>query len=273
MKRLIMLAAMAATAVLLPGKAAATANPFLLNLNVSGTVEVWTNVNEWDTNNAGASNRTEVGVASSVTMSFNNKYIYNLISNAVANAYGDLGTNLTPTILPAKGYIAFNVISNDNPYDEGSGTFYVTTRTGSFFPLSGYDSKTNYYSFIELDDDDFDFYENFYGADVGGINDRTLKGTFTENEPSVFYVHDNPYSYDAGDNPSVVINNFMAIEIRSNIKAIWGYTNWNDSPPPAGPEGDVVKQTDVSTGGGCGNAVIKGQAYSAVTTGKISLLP
>ncbi len=275
MKKLIILAAMSAAAILFPGKSAATPNPLLLNLTVSGTLEVWTNADGWLTNNAGGaqSNKTEVGIAKSITTSFNTKYIYSLISNAVANAYGNLGTNLTATNLPANGYIAFNVLNVDNPGypDNGeSGTFYVTNKSGFYFPLSGYDSTTtNYYSFIELDDNDFDFFDNFFAPSVGAINDKTTAGTFTENEPSVFYVHDNPYSYDDGDYPYEVFYNTMAIEIRSNIRAVWGDTDWD----PSVPQGVITKQTDASTSGGCGAAVIKGNNYSAVTSGKITLEP
>jgi hypothetical protein len=262
MKRLIILAAMAATVVLLPSKAAATANPLLLNLTVSGTVEVWTNSYLFSTN------KTETNITSSVNVSFNNKYIYNLISNSVAGAYGELGTNLTPTNLPANGYIAFNVVNADNPeypYNAGSGTFYVTNKSGFFYRLSGYDAGTNYYSFIELDDDDFDFYDNFYGAYVGAENDKTSKGTYTEMEPSAFYVHDDPYSYDDGDQPSTVFSNKWAIEIRSNIKAIWTTTN--------GPYGVPASQSDSSTGSGCGTAMINANDNTAVTSGKITLVP
>jgi len=263
MKRLIILAAMAATAVLLPGKAAATANPLLLNLTVSGTVEVWTNEYNQGTN------KTEIDIASSTTVSFNTKYIYNLISNAVANAYGEIGTNLTPTNLPANGYIAFNVTNVDNPgypVNGDSGTFYVTNKTGFYFPLSGRDATNGYYSFIEFDDDDFDFYDNFYGAYKGSSSNKfPYKGSYTENEPSVFYVHDNPYSYDDGDYPYIVFDNVIAIEIRSNIKAIWNNTN--------GIYGTPISQSDASTGSGCGTAMINDNYNTAVTSGKITLSP
>jgi len=256
MKKLIVLAALATTALLLPGKAAA-ANPLLLNLTVSGTVEVWTN--------SFTSNETEYGINISGAMSFNNKYIYALISNAVANAYGNLGTNLTSTNLPADGYIAFNVNGADNPgYPDGGsrGTFYVTNKSGLFYLLSGWDKTNGYYSFIELDNANLDFSDNFGGSSSGGYRYKTNKGTYTVMGPSVFYVHDNPYQYDDGDYPGVIFNNYTAIEIRSNLKAEWSYTNLTLTAFRVG-----------STGGGCGTAEINGNNNAGVTTGKVTLSP
>src|ERR1700722_20322482 len=149
MKKMIALAVMAVVTVFFAGSVAAAPNPFLLNLTISGTMEVQTNFD--------STNKTEYYIDTSKVTSFNNKYIYNLISNAVADAYGNLGTNLTPTNLPADGYIAFNINGYDNPYGDGNGTFYVTNKSGLFYPLSGYDTNGLYYSFIEFDDDDFDF--------------------------------------------------------------------------------------------------------------------
>jgi hypothetical protein len=256
MKKLIILAAMAAVAVLLPGKTVAAINPLLINLTVSGTLEVETYTV--------FTNKTEINLDTSSAITFNNKYVYNLISNAVANAYTNLGPKLTPTNLPANGYIAFNINGMDDAANEGQGTFYVTNKSGFYFPLSGYDATNNYYSFIELDDNEFDFYNDFWDAENGGESDKTGKATYIEMEPSDFYVHDNPYSYDDADNPFMVYSNYMAIEIRSNLKATWYSTNNTEN---------LTGYTATSTGGGCGNAVIEGDHRAAVITGKITLLP
>jgi hypothetical protein len=186
-----------------------------------------------------------------------------LISNAVDDAYGDLGSDLTPTNLPSNGYIAFNVLQKVGT--PGPGFFYVTNKSGFYFPLSGYDNADQYYSFMELDDDDFGFYENIYGAWKGAASDKApYKGTYTENEYSVFYVHDNPYEYDDADTNSVLLKNVMALEIRSNIKANWLYTNGDDA---------TIGQSDASTGSGCGTAKINDNENCAVTGGKITLSP
>src|SRR5580700_2469965 len=112
MKKIIVSVLMVVVTIFFVGKGAA-ANSFLLNLTVSGTAEVETNF--------ASTNKTEYDVDGSKVMSFNNKYIYTLISNAVADAYGNIGTNLTPTNLPANGYIAFNINGYDNPYGDGNG--------------------------------------------------------------------------------------------------------------------------------------------------------
>jgi len=255
MKKLIVWAVMAVVAVFFAGKAAATPNPFLLNLTVSGTVEVETNF--------ASTNKTEYDVDSATKLSFNNKYIYNLISNALADAYGSIGTNLAPTNMPADGYIAFNINGYDNPDGDGYGTFYVTNKAGFFYPLSGYDLTNGYYSFIEFDDADFDFNHGFGYADVGSTSDKTHVGKYTVMQPSVFYVHSDPYEYNDAENTRNVFNNFMAIEVRSNIKALWTYTN----------ETVAIANSDTSAGGACGTAVVEGRNRTSVLTGKITLAP
>jgi hypothetical protein len=254
MKRIIASAVVMAMAVLLPGRTAAAPNPFLLNLTVSGTMEVQTN---FDT-----TNKTESDVDISKVMTFNTKYVYRLISNAVANAYGNLGTNLTPTNLPADGYIAFNIRGYDNPDGDGNGTFYVTNKSGFYYPLSGYDTNSQYYSFIEFDDNDFDFNHGFGYAENGSTSDKTGVGKYTIMQPSVFYVHDDPYEYDDAENTRTVFNNYMALEVRSNIKALWTMTNNLNTA-----------NTDTTSGGACGTVVINGSGRTSVLTGKITLSP
>jgi hypothetical protein len=261
MKRLIVLAAsLAMAAVLLPGKAAATGNPYMLNLVVSGTTEMSTNLSN------GTTNKTEVDIFKSTTMTFNNKYIYNLVSNAVANGYDDLGTNLTGTTLPADGYIAFNAFGTTPLFNEANGVFYVTNKSGFYHPLSGRDATNGYYSFMELDSSSFDFDDGFDAAATGDVSDKTEKGTITLTEPATFYVHDNPYQYDFQDHPDVVNDNEMAIEIRCSIKAALtvSYTsNFENITYVAFPVSSI--------GTGSGNAVVSGDYPAIVTAGKLTL--
>ncbi len=84
-------------------------------------------------------------IATTKTMSINNAFIYNLISNAVANASN--GSNNLATTLPAKGYIAYFPEGSDGKYN---GFFYVTDSKGSYYQLSGYDNNGVYYSFMRL---------------------------------------------------------------------------------------------------------------------------
>src|SRR5215469_10131106 len=72
--------------------------------------------------------------ATTATMSFNNKFIYTIISNAVANVTNWAGAAIAPTNLPADGYIAYNPAVNDEMV---TGVFYVTNKSGLYYPLSG----------------------------------------------------------------------------------------------------------------------------------------
>jgi hypothetical protein len=82
-------------------------------------------------------------------------------------------------------------------------------------------------------------------------------------ESSVFYVHDDPYDYDDAENPRTVFDNFMAVEVRGDIKASWTYTN----------ENVVLANSDASDGGACGTIVVKGNTRTSVLIGKVTLAP
>jgi hypothetical protein len=262
MKTLVLLSAVALAAVFLPGKAAAASVGPLI-LNASGTIVLQKTMDNH------TSSQTNIDTTS--TLSFNEKYIYNIVSNAVAS------TNfpyLTPTNLPADGYIAFAPTNGALNKDVAAGDyysmglFYVTNKSGFHFPLSGYDHETNYYSYVELDDDDVGFFDNFLGAYSGSESPKTRIGTYTETEASVLYIHDDPYDFDDGDNPDVVLglDNFNAIEIRSTLKAVWLIE---------GPDIDLelANTSDASSGGATGSADINGQEDAAVTSGHVSLSP
>jgi hypothetical protein len=163
--------------------------------------------------------------ATTSTLSFNNKFIYNIISNAVANAATWTGTNIAATNFPANGYIAFNPTGSDGIV---KGVFYVTNQSGFFYPLSGLDTNGNYYSWIELDSQDdaygfgahggFEFgWENQH---LGGLvidiqtglasyhlNSQGI-GTQTLTSVGLLYIHDDPYCYNGADNPDILFFNY-----------------------------------------------------------------
>jgi hypothetical protein len=173
--------------------------------------------------------------ATTATLSFNNKFIYTIISNAVANAALWTGTNIASTNLPADGYIAFNPKASDGMVQ---GIFYVTNKSGIYYPLSGYDTNGDYYSWIELDgqneqygygaEGSFQFgwdyqhvpYNTFSGLAAYDLNSEYV-GTQTETSTALLYIHDGPYSYDDADNPNIFFeDNLNAIEIRGILTAI-----------------------------------------------------
>jgi hypothetical protein len=174
-----------------------------LILTVSGTVEYQK-----------AAGPDEGSIA---TYSFNEKTVYLLVSNYVANAQYYSYTNIAGTNLPADGYIAFN--PNHDLF------FYVTNKAGFYYPLSGFDANGQYFSWIELDS------FVFYGYDSGYLQFGTafesqyqlfntvadykfdLKGGKTTSfSTGVLYIHDDPYNYDDADNPHVYWENFSPWE-------------------------------------------------------------
>jgi hypothetical protein len=256
MKALAIFTVAAMVAFFDPAKVGAKTGPLILT--ASGTIALGA------INASSTSTKTNIYTVS--TLSFNEKYIYNMVSNAAASTSYP---SLTPTHLPADGYIAFDPNGSDlqeNVFEEdyyAQGLFYVTNKSGFYFPLSGFDTTNGYYSYIELDNDDFGFYNNFYGEFSGSEPTKTLAGTYTETEASVFYVHSNPYAFDDGDEPSVVFNNVNAIEIHSAMKASWQYF---------GAE-QLTNNSDASIGSGNGSAQINNNEGATVTSGKVSLSP
>jgi hypothetical protein len=188
-----------------------------------------------------------------------------MISNAVASTGHP---QLPSKHLPADGYIIFDSTGDSISGTAGGddyvgGVFYVTNKSGFFYRLSGPDATNNYYSYVELDSDDFGFNDNFWGAYSGYEPTKTDLGTYSETELSLLYIHDNPYAFDDGDNPSEVFNNENAIEIRSTMTASWqGIGKQFES-----------NNRDVSTGSGTGSAVINYNDEATMASGHVSLLP
>lgn len=182
-------------------------------------------------------------VATTVTLAINNKYIYNIISNAVANTgYWAINDCIAPTNLPANGYIAYNPTNYDGTV---YGVFYVTNKSGFYYPLSGTDTNGQYYSWIELDSQNFyysyrndNYYADIYpgwggfnGVNSYNVNSKT-NGTEIATSTALFYVHDDPYCYNDTQSPPVIWgnpgqgngddingNNANAIEVRGILTA------------------------------------------------------
>lgn len=257
MKKFILLIAMMAAALVPLTGMAGVGGGYILN--ASGSVKIQ------------GDETTNKAVVTS--LSFNEKYIYTLISNALANASGTLGPNLTPVIVPTDGYIA----------SDAYGDFYVTNKTGSYYPLSGEDAVSNYYSFIELDTylffgDTFPSsdYDLGYGEDASDLVSYSLSktgaGSGIATSTAVLYIHDAPYAYDDFDDPdnfflgnqsSLSEENENAIEIRGVLTAQLKYPGANTTP--------AITSYSIT---GSGNALINGAYYLGIeTSGKATLAP
>jgi hypothetical protein len=248
----------AVTGILAFGLGEALADPVI---NISGTAEF---------NKTNFTHGPEQ-IATTLNESFNNLAIYNLISNAVAGVT-NYDSAIAPTNLPAFGYIACN-LSNTTAisfptydtnitYSEVVGLFYVTNRSGFYYPLSGVDTNGNYYSFMELDTYDNQYGQLGFGYDFDNLtsynyNTNSGSGPETDTETALLYIHDNPESYDDADYPEEFIYNTNAVEIRGVLKL-----NLN------------FKAGNVNSGGGLlygtGNLGIN-QSYGVVLNGNARL--
>jgi hypothetical protein len=220
---------------LLAGRASAGTNPptqFTI-LNVSGTFESGvTNYDKLDRKGTNVVDTNEISFEK--TMTFNNKTIYSIISNAVANAQSiSESTNVPTATLPPDGYIAFSQGANDfapTGYYAG-GFFYVTNKSGFYFPLSGEGSNNTAYSWMEFEtqvsetqvggSDSFylGFAENFDGGANRNYDVKTEAGSISTTSTALLFIHDNPLGYDDADYPGVFyLDNGTAIEIRGILK-------------------------------------------------------
>lgn len=262
MKKFLILSVVAAAFTFATGKV--SANPVL---NVSGTIQF---------QNATNTVKGSQLIATTFTSSFNNKQVYNLVSNAVANAAVYDTAIVVPTNLPANGYIAYSptnftaLATNFYTYDTNIvytnvfGVFYVTNKSGFYYPLSGLDTNGNYYSFVELDTLDFQYGQLGFGYDFNAIfsynyNTNTGNGPQTDTDTALLYIHDNPLSYDDADYPDKYLYNANAIEIRGVFKLNLTF-----------------KQSFVNSGSaalfGTGNLVIDGNNnYGMVSSGNVRL--
>jgi hypothetical protein len=216
---------------------------------------------------AGNSEVSRTGV-----MVWNTPKVYSLITSAVANV-GTNGTGLASTNLPSDGYIAFN----PNGIIGGvAGTFYVTNRSGFSYPLSGVDTNGNYYSFIELDtylgttDNtstnstnstpgllNLGFSDNFNGIETGGYNTINGGGSESVMSTALFYVHDNPYAFNGGNNPNAFYGNANAFEIQGIADISISYKS------------SAVLHWSISLSG-TGNAVVANSQNAIVISGHFS---
>ena len=208
-------------------------------------------------------------VATTTTFSFNNKTIYNVISNAVANAT-NYDKAIITTNLPANGYIAYNFFAtnnaNFNPYDSISysqvmGVFYVTNKTGFYYPLSGLDTNGNYYSFMELDTYDAEYGQLGFGNDFDADFSYSVNngnGSETDTDTALLYINDDPVLFDDADFPDSYYNNNNSIEVRGILKLSLSVKNL------------LISKGSASLSG-TGNTEISSQAEGMVTSGTMRL--
>ncbi|MGH7939456.1 MAG: hypothetical protein ACREFR_00100, partial [Limisphaerales bacterium] len=203
-----------------------------------------------------------VGVIES--KSFGNAQLYLLVSNAVAegNVYEVPATNL-----PADGYIAFNsegtAAVDNGPYDTIYGTFYVTNKTGLYYPLQGFDGSGQFYSYMELDSEEVGF-DNIFEDDIysENYNDHTGTGSYIETAPMLLYFNDDPYYYDGADNPM----NFNyydndSVELHAVLRSNYTYQ-----------DGVLTHESLSSVGGATGDANIDDN-YGVIINAHVSLVP
>jgi hypothetical protein len=278
MNKIIMLAAVAIAVAFIPVKVAAfmptngeTNKIGNLILSVSGTVKTQNTLN---------TNKMTVS-----TMSFNEKYVYELISYAVANVqtYTIYTNYLNATNLPADGYIAFspnfqlNNVANNSPNTFIYGLFYVTNKSGFYYPLSGYDNNGQFYSYIELDSyldyvtgavtNDFDFDFGYFTSDIGsyGVSGKTGNGSGISTSTALLYIHDNPYAYDDLDYADTfdgTENNYYGQSFYNNyVIEIRGIVTGRTTLKNFTPTGASFSLT------GSGNFVEAGNTFAGVLTG------
>ncbi len=207
-------------------------------------------------------------VATTTTFSLNNKVIYNIISNAVANG-NTFDPDLVTTTLPSNGYIAYNFFATnitsyatyDPSYSQVVGAFYVTNKTGFYYPLSGLDTAGNYYSFMELDTWDSQYGQLGFSYDFNPLASYSVNngnGSETDTDTALLYINDDPELYDDADFPNSYIYNNNSIEIRGILKLSL-----------------TVKNGFISKGSaslsGSGNILTIQSGYGAVTTGTMKL--
>ncbi len=221
MKKFILLGVVAGALAFTAGSTEASN----LVITVSGTAEIQ-KTNE-------TTSTALIGTTSS--SSFSNKQIYTIISNALANASGWSGGAIASTNVPANGYIVFNPGNSDGLVE---GTFYVTNKSGVYWPLSGFDANGEYFSWVELDTQctnyfDFNSDDNIQfgfvndsivaqisvpGAPFGGIASYKIsnsgknagQGSATLTATGLLYFHDDPYCYDDADDPDIFWSNYLA---------------------------------------------------------------
>jgi hypothetical protein len=209
-------------------------------------------------------------VATTTTFSFNNKTIYSIISNAVANGT-NYDTHIMVTNLPANGYIAYgffvtNNANNFSPYDsifypQVMGAFYVTNKTGFYYPLSGLDTNGNYYSFMELDTYDAEYGQLGFGNDFDADFSYSVNngnGSETDTDTALLYINDDPVLFDDADFPDSYYHNNNSIEIRGILKLSLSVKN-------------LLISKGAASLSGTGNAESSSQGEGMVTSGTMRL--
>jgi hypothetical protein len=208
-------------------------------------------------------------VATTTTFSFSNKTIYNIISNAVANAT-NYDSHIIVTNLPANGYIAYNFFATNNAnfsaydsisYPQVMGAFYVTNKNGFYYPLSGLDTNGNYYSFMELDTYDAEYGQLGFGNDFDADFSYSVNngnGSENDTDTALLYINDDPVLFDDADFPDSYYNNNNSIEVRGILKLSLSVRS-------------LLISKGAASLSGTGNTEISSQGEGMVTSGTMRL--
>jgi hypothetical protein len=265
-----LLCAVAAASLFVAGQASAVDTNSIPVLTVSGTLVAFkTNIVS-----------TKTTIQTTQNYAFNNTTLLEIVESGL---YYWPPTGMSPTNIPAKSYIVFNPDAQDEVVQ---GIFYVTNKNGFALPLSGFDTNGNYYSYAELDTDQGD--ENILGFDQGlfdeeiddfnsvsAYNDSNVTNTSsgTSSSTAVFYVHDNPYAYNAADVWSSLNNDFGTNNVISspNPTSV-NYENAIEIQGILTVKSSTVKGINTGSGTftGSGNALLNGH-QALVLTGKATV--
>jgi hypothetical protein len=217
MKMKTLLCALTVACALAAGKAIASSS---MLLNISGALKIQNTDGDYQ------------GTVFNDT--FDEKTVFIIISNALANASASSGGAIASTNLPKGAYIVYNPQASDafilNTNVETGftqtvyGKFYAEYKVGKTnvvdVPLSGLDTNGNYYSFMELDTTiyygdtnglytsggssitnsplDLGFWNYhdvlYYGVTSYKLN-KAGSGSSTSTSKALLYIHDYPYDY------------------------------------------------------------------------------
>ena len=212
-------------------------------------------------------------ISITTTVSYKEKDIYLLISNAVANSHTISGdTNVPVVLLPADGYIVYNSYAWDgNSSERGNGYFYVTNSSGFYYQLSGFGTNGQYYSFIELDaalplnlgglsdGNGLAWNNGFIDAASYNYDEKTKTGPEAVTSTALLYIHTNPFIYDvAPGSTNEFTENQTAIEINGTLKVSVSFKGGNEEVN--------VSSGSLSLSAGVGGAVTESGDLDGVIT-------
>jgi hypothetical protein len=217
-------------------------------------------------------------IATTTTVSYKEKDIYFLISNAVANA-STYSTNVPVATLPADGYIVYDSYDYDGGPETGNGYFYVTNSSGFYYQLSGLGTNGQYYSFMELDGQipynmsgdnvylgtGLAYSSGFFVVTNFDYDEKTKTGPESVTESAVLYIHNDPLSYDAPSSATKYTANVTAIQVPCTLKISVSFKG--------GSQVANVERGSISLSGDTGVAIAAGGHDGVITSAKATFTP